>query len=451
MDFISNRDTQIDEMLAFLGIQKIDELFDTIPDALRLKKIVEDDGLSEYEGLKLMENLAAKNTFLNYENYLGGGAYEHYVPALVEAICSKSGFLTSYTPYQPEVSQGMLQVIFEFQSAICALTGLDAANASVYDASSACVEGIMMALRFQKTRNKVLIAESINPHYKEVIEQYLRFHDYIIEWIPFNASQIAEVTQIEKLIEKSGDNIAAILMQSPNFFGVLESMKEISSLARQKRIVTILCSDLMAYGLLNSAQELDIDIAVGDCQSFGIPMQFGGPYAGYISCRQEFIRQLPGRLVGETVDSQNKRGFVLTLQAREQHIRREKATSNICTNQGLNTLASLIAMLWYGKKGIPALALTNYQRASYLKKNLFNLPNLQANSKRDNTTFNEFVVEFNKPIEEVQKHFRLNGIEPGIHLGQYFPSLNSHLLIAVTETKSKDQLDRYIEVAKKIV
>ncbi len=445
MDFVSNQKPQIEEMLAALGIHTIEELFESIPAALKLKPPHEDDGLSEYEGFRLMEKLASKNTFSSFENYLGAGAYEHHVPALVGAVCSKSEFLTAYTPYQAEASQGMLQIIFEFQSAICALTGMDVANASVYDGASACAEAVLMALRLNKPRQKLLIAESLNPHYRAVITQYLRSHDCPIEWIPFEKNQ---QVAIEKIQQHLDDQTAAILVQSPNFFGVIEPVKELFAKAKELGVLSILCANPLAYGIYASAAELGADIAVGDCQPFGIPLQFGGPYVGYMACRQEFVRQLPGRLVGETVDTKGRRGFVLTLQAREQHIRREKATSNICTNQALSAFASLVAMLWYGKEGIPALALTNYQRAAYLRHQLSNIPGIRVNG--ETPIFNEFTVKFDCSISEVQSHFRSQGIEPGLDLGRYFPNLASSLLVSVTETKNQEQLDRYVQMAKQL-
>lgn len=441
MDFISNQQPQIEEMLSAIGVKSIDDLFDAIPPLLKMKAPSHDDGLSEYEGWRLMEGLAAKNTYASFENYLGAGAYEHHVPALVGAVCSKSEFLTSYTPYQAEASQGMLQIIFEFQSAICALTGLDAANASVYDGASACAEAIFMALRQNKPRQKVLISESLHPHYRGVICQYLQSEQGRIEWIPFNEN--FQVTE-ESIQRHLDDQTAAVLLQSPNFFGVLEPVKRIFAMAKQAGALTILCANPLAYGLYASAAELGADIAVGDCQPFGLSLQFGGPYVGYMACSQELLRQMPGRIVGETVDAHGKRGFVLTLQAREQHIRREKATSNICTNQALAALASLVAMLWYGKEGIPALALTNYQRASYLRDKLSKLPGNKINVHLP--IFNEFLVQFDHSIPEVQSHFRQHGIEPGLDLGRYYPSLSSYLLVAVTEAKSQVQLDRYASV-----
>lgn len=443
MDFISNQQPQIEKMLAAIGITSIEELFENIPTNLRVKPLIQDDGLSEYEGLCLMEKLAAKNTYPSFDNYLGAGAYEHHIPALVGAVCSKSEFLTSYTPYQAEASQGMLQIIFEFQSAICALTGLDVANASVYDGASACAEALLMSLRQNKPRQKLLIAESVHPHYRGVISQYLKSHEGPVEWIPFADNLQLTIADIERHLDHQ---TAAILIQSPNFFGRLESVKEISAMAKRVGALTILCANPLTYGLYASAAELGADIAVGDCQPFGLPLQFGGPYVGYMSCRQELVRQMPGRLVGETIDTQGRRGFVLTLQAREQHIRREKATSNICTNQALAALASLTAMLWYGKEGVHALALTNYQRAAYLRQKLSAITDLKIDEQAP--IFNEFVVQFNRPVKEIQTHFRSQGIEPGLDLGFYFPDMSSCLLVAVTETKNQTQLDRYISIAQ---
>jgi glycine dehydrogenase subunit 1 len=445
MDFISNQAPQIKEMLAILGLKNIEELFAAIPRDLILPRPIMDDGLSEYEGLCLMNGLANKNTYSQFENYLGAGAYEHHVPAIVGAICGKSEFLTSYTPYQAEASQGMLQAIFEFQSAICALTGMDVSNASVYDGASACAEAVLMSLRCRPGRNKILIAQSVHPHYRAVVNQYLKCQDCQIEYISCNEDGTLDENSYDRLID---DSTAAVLIQSPNFFGILENSQSFFDKAKQKNALCILSANPLVYGICHSAGELGADIAVGDCQPFGIPLQFGGPFAGYMACRQELIRQLPGRIVGETIDKEGRRGFVLTLQAREQHIRREKATSNICTNQALAALASLIAILWYGKEGVRELALTNYQRAAYLKHELSGLGITLMGNR---ACFNEFVVNFQKPVAEVQRHFRRRGIEPGLDLGRFYPELKQCLLVAVTETKSQYQLDRYIALADELV
>lgn len=435
MDFISNQSPQIQEMLAAIGLKSMDELFQSIPSQLKLKAPQQDDGLSEYEGIKWMEQLAAKNSYSLCDSYLGGGAYEHHIPALVGAICSKSEFLTSYTPYQPEASQGMLQAIFEFQSVICALTGMEVANASAYDAASACAEALLMALRFHKERKKVWIASSLNPHYQAVIKTYLSGLPYEFNFLPSTPEGALDLDGCQKLLDST---CAAVLVQNPNYFGVLDQVKACFSLAKNHDITTILCADLLAYGLCPSAKELGADIALGDCQSLGLALNYGGPYAGYIACTSSLMRQLPGRIVGETVDTQGRRGFVLTLQAREQHIRREKATSNICTNQALAALAALITLLWYGKEGMRKLALTNYQRAHYLKARLSSLPGVFIQNSYP--TFNEFLVAYKQPFDQLQAHFLARNIVPGIPLkGQ------SALLVAVTETKSRVQLDNYVK------
>lgn len=445
MDFVSNQETQIREMLDDLAINSIDDLLEAIPKAILLSKIKEDDGLSEMEGAQLIESLSAKNTFPSFKNYLGAGAYEHHVPAIVSTICSKSEFLTSYTPYQAEASQGMLQAIFEFQSAICALTGLDVANASLYDGASACAESVLMALRVAKPRNKILVAESLIPLYRKVVDQYLKHSDVQIETIPFQSDG---TLNLEVFNQKVDSRTAAVLLSYPNFFGTIDPIQNSVKKAKEVGALIILSANPLVYGLYQSAAELGADIAVGDCQPFGIPLQFGGPYAGYIACTENLVRQLPGRIVGETVDLDGNPGYVLTLQAREQHIRREKATSNICTNQALVALGSLVAMLWYGKEGVRKLALTNFQRASYLKQNLERISGIRSFSTAPH--FNEFVVEFSKPIEEVVAAFRKVYIEPGIELKRFYPKLKNHLLIAATETKSKEDLDHYIATAKAV-
>lgn len=445
MDFISNQDPQIHEMLKSIGVNTIEELFRDVPADLRIARPTNDDGISEMEGMRLMELLASKNSFPSLDSFLGAGAYQHHVPALVGAVCSKSEFLTSYTPYQAEASQGMLQIIFEFQSAICALTGMDASNASLYDGASACAEAVLLSLRCKKERNKVVVAKTVHPNYQAVVEQYVSSHGTRIDFIPFLSDGRLDMAEAEKLID---DNTAAVLVQYPNFFGVIDDIAAISAKAKSAEALTILCANPLVYGLYADAHALGADIAVGDAQPLGLHLNFGGPYVGYIACTQELIRQLPGRIVGETVDTKGKRGFVLTLQAREQHIRREKATSNVCTNQALASLAVLVTILWYGKEGIPKLALTNYQRAAYLKEHLEAIPYVKTLGKAP--FFNEFAVSFGVTVEQVQHHFRSQGIEPGVDLGRFFPELAGYLLVAVTEAKSKVQLDAYIRAAKTI-
>ncbi len=443
MDFISNKEFQNQEMLKTIGVQSVEELFSSIPEKLRKPKLQIDDGISEYEGILSMKSLAAKNSFPEYQNYLGGGAYEHHVPAIIPSICSKAEFLTAYTPYQPETSQGMLQIIFEFQSAICALTGMDVSNASLYDGASASAESLLMALRINKERNKVLIAESVHPHYRAVIEQYLCSHGTKIELIPSLEDGTLDLERFNTMID---DQTVAVLLQYPNFFGVVDNAEIVFKKAKEFGALSIISANPLVYGLYKNANELSADIAVGDCQPFGLPLQFGGPYVGYMACRNELVRQMPGRIVGETVDTKGRRGFVLTLQAREQHIRREKATSNICTNQALAALSALIGILWYGQKGVYELSLTNYQRTAYLRENLQKISGISVTSS--DAFFNEFVVRFDGDITTIIKKFRENKIEPGVLLKSYYPKLDKHLLVAVTETKSIEELDRYLKIAR---
>lgn len=442
MDFVSNQKPQIEEMLREIGVASIIELFDAIPQSLKIPPPTEDDGLSEYEGLQLMQELAQKNSYPHFDNYLGAGAYEHHIPALVDAICSRSEFLTAYTPYQAEASQGMLQAIFEYQEAICALTGMGVSNASLYDGASACAEALLMAMRVQKGRCEILISPTLNPHYRSVIEQYLASHSVVIKTIPHTPAWQIDQVALDTLVN---ENTIAVIVQSPNFLGTMENVASIAHHTKAKGALLIMAANPLSYGLYASAGELGADIAVGDCQPLGLPLHFGGPYVGYLACRKEFIRQMPGRFVGETVDTAGTRGFVLTLQAREQHIRREKATSNICTNQALAALASLIAIAWYGKHGMYELAKTNFARCSYLQEKLDHLSGTSLLAPA--THFNEFAITFGVPWQEVQTHFRAHHIEPGFALTNFDSKLSDYFLIAVTETKTKAQLDHYIAVA----
>lgn len=444
MDFISNQKPQIDQMLESMGLSSIEELWSHIPKEILMEAPKEDDGLSEFEGVEEFKHLAKKNQFLDYDCYLGGGAYPHYVPAIVKSIILKSGFLTAYTPYQAEASQGLLQSIFEFQTAIARLTGLEIANASLYDGASAAAEAMIMASRINSSRNKIYVGENLHPHYKEVVSQYLLSLD--VEVLELKMDEDGNLDQ-QKAKDVLDEDVAGILLAYPNFFGGVEDLKELITFAKEREIVVALSSNPLIYGLYRSAKELGADIAVGDCQPFGIPLQLGGPYAGYLACLKKFARQIPGRIVGRTQDRKGNSGFVLTLQTREQHIRREKATSNICSNQALFALASLVAMLWYGPKGIEKLALTNYQRAEYLKRELIKLPNVFSLSKK--STFNEFAIQV-KDVKGALKKFKEEQIIAGLDLERFFPTLKNHLLINVTEVKSLKQINRYIDVAKKV-
>lgn len=443
MDFIANQEEQVHEMLSAIGVDSVDALFSDIPQSLTKPPPEEDDGLSEYEGMKLMESLAEKNTFTSYDAYLGAGCYEHHVPPVVGTICQKSGFLTAYTPYQGEASQGTLQAIFEFQTAVAGLCGLDVANASLYDGATACAESLLMAMRAKPKKNKIILASTLHPHYRAVIDQYLARKDMTIVTLPTLEEGCLDLGSLDEIMD---DSTAAILIQSPNFFGTLEDMSTISESAKKHGALTILSANPLSYGLFKSAREQGADIAIGDMQPLGLPMQFGGPHVGYLSCSKALTRQIPGRLVGRATDVEGKPCFVLTLQAREQHIRREKATSNICSNQALAALATLVGISWYGKEGMHRLALTNYQRSRYLREKLALIPGIEVITT--GTCFNEFTIAFERPMSLVLEKFRKEKIQPGLPLGHYDLKRSQQLLVAVTETKSKEQLDRYIAVAK---
>ncbi len=447
MDFVANKEKQIKEMLACIGVNAVDELWKSIPKALEIKAPLEDDGLSEYEGSLAMAELAKENSFADFDNYLGAGAYEHHCPAFISHITGKSEFLTAYTPYQAECSQGMLQIIFEFQSAICALSGLDIANASLYDGASAVAEASLMALRKAKTRNSIICFDSLHPHYREVVEQYLCGNHFQLKVLKTESDGRISNAILKKELN---DDVAGVILQEPNFFGNFdENSKELFQLTKECGALSILVSDLLSFGLFNSAKELGANISVGDCQSFGLALNYGGPYVGYIACQADLARQMPGRIVGMTTDRHGNDGFVLTLQAREQHIRREKATSNICSNQALAAFASLLCMLWYGKRGSKELALTNYQRANYLRSELDKIPQVESFSK--GPCFNEFVIKVNKSAASVKKAFLEKKIVAGLDLSTLYPHLNKHLLIAVTETKNKKQLDRYVHLMREVL
>ncbi len=418
MDFAANKNKQIEKQLQRIGLS-FEELIQAIPKSLQKTAPLLDDGLSEMEGFEAIKKLGAKNTITDYKCYLGAGAYEHYIPAIVSAITSKSEFLTSYTPYQAESSQGYLQAIFEYQTAMANLTDMEVANASAYDGASALAEAVIMAIRIKPERKKVVFSKGINPLYMAVVDQYLQAVQY--------EKVIAD--EIEKEIN---EDTIAIVVQSPNYLGIVEDLEKIKAIKGEA--IFIVSSNPLSFGIYKTPGELGADIAVGDTQPFGIPLQFGGPYAGYIATLMKHVRQLPGRIIGETVDTEGKRGFILALQTREQHIRREKATSNICTNQALMALSSLVSILWYGKNGIKELALSNYKRAMYLKTGLENL----GFKTYEKPIFNEFWVGINKidPFLEAK-------IVPG-------HAYNDGLIVAVTETKTQEDLDHYLKVARSL-
>ena len=447
MSYTSLSEKDMKEMLSKIGISSVQELFDSIPENLILKEGLNvPDRLTEPELIRHFEALAQKNSFQKFLSFLGAGAYPHVIPSIVDYLSSRGEFISPYTPYQPEVSQGTLQIIYEFQTLICQLTGMDSANASLYDGASGAAEAVLMAHRI-KSKPKVLVARTIHPQYREVIETYTKNLDIYVQEISY--SENGEV-DLEDLKKKLGEGTSAVVLQSPNFFGVIEKLKDISDLAHRNQALSIaVITEPTSLGILESPGQLDMDIVTGEGQSFGLPLSFGGPYLGFMACKKEFIRQVPGRIVGATKDTEGKRGFVLTLSTREQHIRREKATSNICTNQAWCALRATIFLEALGKKGLKELAWQNLQKAHYAVDRLTRLEGVHL--KFDGAIFNEFVLQFEKPWKEIDRFLKDKGIIGGFGLEKVFPELTNCALFCVTEVHRKEDVDRLVSVLEEAI
>jgi glycine dehydrogenase subunit 1 len=361
--------------------------------------------------------------------------YHHYVPSIVDAILSRGEFLTSYTPYQPEVSQGTLQAIFEFQTFICQITGMDIANASMYDGASAAAEAVLMARRILSGRNRVLVSQAVHPAYRKVIETYTRNLPIEIKEVAVDAKGRTDTSALQSLID---DNAICVVLQSPNYFGVIEEQQEAFHIARARGSLCIsVIAEALSLGILKSPGECGADFAAGECQSLGIPVSYGGPYVGFLAIKQSYMRQIPGRLVGMAKDHEGRRGFVLTLAAREQHIRREKATSNICTNQGLYALAVTVYLSYVGADGFRNLAIRNLQNAAYTKEALMRVARLRF----DAPVFNELVVELKSDAEQTVKKLSDKKIFAGVPLGRYYADMKNSLLVCATEMTTKADID----------
>ncbi|MBP3040695.1 aminomethyl-transferring glycine dehydrogenase subunit GcvPA [Bacillaceae bacterium Marseille-Q3522] len=424
-------------MLDTIGVKKVEDLFADIPESVRFKGEYNiKKAKSESALLKELTLLSRKNADLRtYTSFLGAGVYDHYIPVIVDHVLSRSEFYTAYTPYQPEISQGELQAIFEFQTMICELTGMDVANSSMYDGATALAEAAMLSVG-QTRRKKLLLSSTVHPETKDVIKTYAKGkHTEIVE-IPHKDG----ITDLAALEAELNDEIAAVIVQYPNFFGRIEPLKEVEKLVHRHKTFFIVSSNPLALGVLTPPGAFGADIVAGDAQPFGIPTAFGGPHCGYFAVKAKWMRKVPGRLVGQTTDEQGRRGFVLTLQAREQHIRRDKATSNICSNQALNALAASVAMTALGKQGVREMAAANMQKAAYAKKVL------QAKGIEtvfDGSFFNEFVVKLNKSVTEVNQILLKKGIIGGYDLGRDNPDLLGHMLVAVTELRTKEEIDTF--------
>ncbi|MBU7343903.1 aminomethyl-transferring glycine dehydrogenase subunit GcvPA, partial [Staphylococcus aureus] len=384
--------------------------------------------------------IASKNiTKETHTSFLGAGVYDHYAPSVVDAMISRSEFYTAYTPYQPEISQGELQAIFEFQTLICELTDMDVANSSMYDGMTSFAEACILAFS-QTKKNKIVVSKGLHYQALQVLHTYAKTRkEFEVVEIDLDGT----VTDLKKLEAAVDDETAAVAVQYPNFYGSIEDLEKIQSFIEDKKALFIVYANPLALGLLTPPGSFGADIVVGDTQPFGIPAQFGGPHCGYFATTKKLMRKVPGRLVGQTQDDEGNRGFVLTLQAREQHIRRDKATSNICSNQALNALASSIAMSALGKQGIYDIAVQNIEHANYAKQQFIK----KGFEVLDGTSFNEFVVKFDKPIQQVNEELVKYNIIGGFDLGVVSDDFKNHMLIAVTELRTKDEIDTFVEKA----
>ncbi|MFC1482841.1 aminomethyl-transferring glycine dehydrogenase subunit GcvPA [Candidatus Margulisiibacteriota bacterium] len=438
MKYTPHTEQDVSDMHQTIGIQTTQDLFNEITPELKAQSFNIPEGKSEYEVYDEIQKMVEKNNTLI--NFLGGGYYDHYIPAVVDAIANRSEFYTPYTPYQPEVSQGTLQALFEYQSVICELTGMEVANASMYDGGTALAESMLMALRITKTKNKIIIDESVNPLYRSISKTTLENIDCKLIEVKHDTCSLHK----EELIKKMDNKTAAIVVQNPNFFGTIDDYTDIAEKAHEKGVLVIQVAYPIALGLIKTPAEMDVDIVVGEGQCLGNYLSFGGPYVGIIATKKKYIRNMPGRIVGETEDKNEKKGYVLTLQAREQHIRRHKATSNICSNQNLCALRALLYLTSVGKRGLQEIAQRNYDNTEYTKEEIAKSNVIKIINTKP--TFNEFVIELPKNANSVVKKLMKKGIAAGLPLGMFYKNMNNCMLITVTEKRTKDEIDTLIKV-----
>jgi glycine dehydrogenase subunit 1 len=438
--YIPHTEDDIRQMLATIGVADLDALFASVPEKLRLaRKLAVPQVVSEQEVAAELAALAARNANAGtHDWFLGAGTYSHYAPTAVDALISRAEFLTAYTPYQPEISQGTLQTIFEWQTMVCGLTGLEVSNASLYDGASATAEAVLMAMRLTR-RRKVVVASGLHPHYGEVLDTYVRALDVAIVAAPRAAD--GRTAPVDALVD---DETACVVVQQPAFLGGVQDLAAIGAAARARgALFIVVVNEALSLGLLRAPGDLGADIVCGEAQSFGVPMSLGGPALGFLATRERHVRQMPGRLCGQTVDSRGNRGFVLTLSTREQHIRREKATSNICTNQGLCLLIATVYLSLLGRVGLAKLARLNFAKAEYMKQQIRQTPGLALPLAAP--TFNEFVVSV-PDAPAALAHALDAGILGGLDLAPYAPELGSALLVCVTELATRDAIDRLVAV-----
>jgi glycine dehydrogenase subunit 1 len=443
MSYIANTESQRREMLKVCGARSVDDLFSDIPETLRPKSFSLPQGKSELEIYSYFEKLAGQN-YSHLTCFVGGGFYDHFIPAAVDALASRSEFYTAYTPYQPELSQGTLQAIYEYQTDVCRLTGLDVSNASLYDGGTALYEACQMAIH-ATCRRKVVMDGGINPIYRKMIRSYTA--NLAIEFVetPVTHGQ----SDRKRLFEALDDRTAAVLLQNPNFFGVIDDHSDIVKKAHDLGIVAVQSVYPVALALLKTPAEQGFDIATGEGQSLGIPLSFGGPYLGFMAAKKTLARKMPGRIVARTVDASERQGFVLSLQAREQHIRREKATSNICSNEALCALRAHIHLSLLGKEGLKSVAQLCFDKAHYAKERIKAIPGVKV--MESSPTFNEFTVKLPLDAGECAGRLVELGFAPGFPLGRYYPGMENYLLVAVTEKRTKYEIGRLAEAMEAVV
>ncbi|MDX1809630.1 MAG: aminomethyl-transferring glycine dehydrogenase subunit GcvPA [Sulfurospirillaceae bacterium] len=441
MPYTPHTKNDIEKMLSQIGIKDESELFASIPTALRAKSFNIEEGKSEFEVYEEFKAISAKND-TSKVCFLGGGYYDHIIPTAVDALSGRSEFYTAYTPYQAEASQGTLQALYEYQTMICNLTGMEATNASMYDGGTAMAEAALMAVRITR-KKKILIDSGVNPIYANIVKTYLAYHDL-------------EVVCLEAKGDKSSMNksmidedVAGYIFQNPNFFGSIEDYSNIINELHEASSLAIMSSYPIALGLIKTPGEIGADIYCGDGQSLGNYLGFGGPSFGILATKEKYIRNLPGRIVGLTDDMNGKRAYVLTLQAREQHIRRDKATSNICSNQNLMALRATIFLSLLGKDGFGKLALQNYNKANYLRDELAKIKNIKIYNQ--NPTFNEFVVELPMSSEQFLNKMSEKGFFAGLKLDTLYDNFENRVLISVTEKRTKAQIDSFVKSVKEII
>jgi glycine dehydrogenase subunit 1 len=448
MTFIPHSPDERDAMLGAIGVKSLEDLFRDIPEKHRFPQLQLPQALTEMEAAAELGELALgnENVRTNLVCFLGAGAYNHYIPAAVDHLLRRSEFSTAYTPYQPEISQGTLQATFEYQSLIAALTGMEVSNASHYDGATAVAEAVNMAFaQFRGKRTKVVLSPSVNPQYRAVVRTYTQ--DMAIT-IAGDDPSLDPFTQPQALVPLIDENTALVVVQYPDFFGRIFDYTELVAAAQSRGALVCIAANPIALGLLKAPGDMGADIVCGEGQPLGIPLSFGGPYLGFFATRKKYIHKMAGRLVGETLDSRSQRAYVLTLTAREQHIKRERATSNICSNQGLMAVAAAIYLSLLGRQGLRQVAELCYHKAHYAAEKIAAVPGYSLDMA--GPFFHEFVIRCPQPVADINAHLLEHGFLGGYDLGQDYPSLKDQMLLAVTEMNTRDEIDALVDVLAEV-